>query len=216
MVQSSVSLLGKRTTHDQRFRATTPVTTRRCTPAEPSGSCVVIAFTVVGDAAPTPKPSRRAGSAHGGTVARYVAVREADGEPLVMTNTCWLRSHRFAQVKFPGSGDHMRELPVDEVSSQGSCPILDIVGTSDWAAEEWERGWHSSDMYVCVRCVGDDYLREIVASAVTDEQVCSFCDSASAAEFDVLMEAFMVGVNNRFEQADNAGVPWEGGYFRPP
>jgi RES domain/HEPN/RES N-terminal domain 1 len=26
------------------------------------------------------------------------------------------------------------------------------------------------------------------------------------------MEAFMVGVNNRFEQADNAGMPWEGGY----
>lgn len=32
-----------------------------------------------------------------------------------------------------------------------------------------------------------------------------FCGSAPAAEFDAFMEAFMVGVENRFDQAGNAG-----------
>jgi len=90
--------------------------------------------------------------------------------------------------------------------------ILDAVGTDDVVAAEWERGWHSSDKFICVHCIGDDYLRNVVARAVTEDEECSFCDSAPAAEFDVFMEAFMVGVNNRFEQADDAGMPWEGGY----
>ncbi len=90
--------------------------------------------------------------------------------------------------------------------------ILDAVGIDDVMAAEWERGWHSSDKFICVHCIGDDYLLDIVARAVTEDEECSFCGSAPAAEFDVFMEAFMVGVNNRFKQADDAGMPWEGGY----
>lgn len=90
--------------------------------------------------------------------------------------------------------------------------MLDAMGIEDAMEAEWERGWHSSDKFICAHCIGDDYLRDVVARAVKEDEDCSFCRSAPAAEFDVFMEAFMVGVNNRFEQADNAGMPWEGGY----
>jgi HEPN/RES N-terminal domain 1/RES domain len=86
------------------------------------------------------------------------------------------------------------------------------VGIDDVAAAEWERGWHRSDKFICMQCVGDDYLQDVVARAVTKDGECSFCGGAPATEFDVFMEAFMVGVHNRFEQADDAGMPWEGGY----
>jgi hypothetical protein len=102
------------------------------------------------------------------------------------------------------------------LSASGQCDptsaILDVVGIEDVMEAEWARGWHSSDKFICVQCIGDDYLRDVVARAVAEDEECSFCGSAPAAEFDVFMEAFMVGVNNRFEQADNAGMPWEGGY----
>jgi hypothetical protein len=90
--------------------------------------------------------------------------------------------------------------------------ILEVVGMSDLMIEDWERGWHGSDKSICVHCVPDDYLRHVVARAVKDELACSFCGAAPAAVFDVFTEAFMVGVRNKFEQADNADMPWEGGY----
>jgi len=89
------------------------------------------------------------------------------------------------------------------------------MGMSDLMLEDWERGWRGSRKSICVRCVPDEYLQDVVARAVVDEQECSFCGSAPAALFDVFTEGFMVGVRNRFEQADNAGIPWdgrEGGY----
>ena len=90
--------------------------------------------------------------------------------------------------------------------------ILDGVGTGNRLIEEWERGWTWSDKFICPSCIGDDYLRDVVARDVTDDQECSFCGAVPAADFDVFMEAFMVGVHHAFEQADNAGMPWEGGY----
>lgn len=86
------------------------------------------------------------------------------------------------------------------------------MGISDLMIEDWERGWHGSDKSICVQCIPDYYLRDVVAPAVEDELECSFCGTAPAAAFDVFTEAFMVGVRNTFEQADNAGMPWEGGY----
>jgi hypothetical protein len=86
------------------------------------------------------------------------------------------------------------------------------MGYEDVVMGEWEQGWHSSDKLICPNCVGDDYLKAIVASAAADGQECSFCNATPAAEFDAFMEAFMVGINNLFEQADNAGMPWDGGY----
>src|SRR5262249_3317911 len=96
--------------------------------------------------------------------------------------------------------------------ARSTSAILDAVGIEEVMAAEWEHGWHGSDNFICMHCIGDDYLRDVVPRAVTEDQECSFCGGGPAAEFDVFMEAFMVGVNNRFEQADNAGMPWEGGY----
>jgi hypothetical protein len=41
--------------------------------------------------------------------------------------------------------------------------------------DEWERGWHGSDKLICPDCIGDDHLKAVVASAVIDDQACSFC-----------------------------------------
>jgi hypothetical protein len=86
------------------------------------------------------------------------------------------------------------------------------MSIDDELIEQDERGWRHSDKLICASCVGDPHLRDAVATAADPEESCSFCDSVPAAEFDVFMEAFMVGVNNEFEQADNAGMPWDGGY----
>lgn len=87
-----------------------------------------------------------------------------------------------------------------------------MVGTGSRIIEEWERGWTWSDKFICPSCIGDDYLRDVVAGEVADDEECSFCAAAPAAEFNVFLEAFMVGVRHAFEQADNAGMPWDGGY----
>lgn len=81
----------------------------------------------------------------------------------------------------------------------------------DWE-EEWARGWRDSDENICPECIGDTYLKDIVSNALIDEESCSFCGADGAAAFNTFMEALMVGVNNSFEQVDNAGMPWEGGY----
>jgi HEPN/RES N-terminal domain 1/RES domain len=86
------------------------------------------------------------------------------------------------------------------------------MGISDVMIEAWERGWHGSDKFICPGCIGDEYLRDVVADATADDQVCSFCDATPAADFDVFMRALMVGIDNRFEQADDAGMPWDHGY----
>ena len=90
--------------------------------------------------------------------------------------------------------------------------IIDGVGTGNRLIEEWERGWKWSDKFICPSCIDEDLLRDLVARAAADDEECSFCGARPAAEFDVFMEAFMVGVRHTFEQADDAGMPWDGGY----
>lgn len=77
---------------------------------------------------------------------------------------------------------------------------------------ERERGWKASNKLICLSCVGDQYLKGVLQEAVDAEEACSFCGNAPAADFDVFMQAFMVGVENAFEQADDAGLPWENEY----
>jgi HEPN/RES N-terminal domain 1 len=93
-----------------------------------------------------------------------------------------------------------------------TCGRIDTVSLEDMMMEERNRGWHGSDTFICPGCIDDEYLRRVVANATADEHECSFCTTAPAAAFDVFMQALMVGIDNRFAQADNAGVPWEGGY----
>jgi hypothetical protein len=92
------------------------------------------------------------------------------------------------------------------------CEIIDHVGIDDVAMDERQRGWRGSGRLICSHCVSDDYVKAVVAEAAVSEQVCSFCDTAPAAKFDVFMEALMVGVVNTFEQADGVGMPRDSGY----
>lgn len=89
------------------------------------------------------------------------------------------------------------------------------MGIDDLYLEYWERGWRDSDKLICSACVGDEYLRAMIEEHASSEHVCSFCGSSPAAGFNLFMGAFMAGVDHNFEQADNAGVPWEGGYVWP-
>jgi HEPN/RES N-terminal domain 1/RES domain len=88
------------------------------------------------------------------------------------------------------------------------------VGLEDRWEEYRQRGWSGSDKFICVRGLDDECLKDAVARNVVADQACSFCGEVPAAPFDVLMEAFMVGVNNAFEPAENI-APWEGGYQWP-
>lgn len=81
-----------------------------------------------------------------------------------------------------------------------------------WELDAWERGWSESEKYICPSCVDDNFLKAIVENTVDSEEECSFCGAIGAATFDTFMEALMVGVDNSFEQVDNANMPWEGGY----
>jgi HEPN/RES N-terminal domain 1 len=98
---------------------------------------------------------------------------------------------------------------LDRRSHRSICLILNCMSYED---DGWERGWHDSDKYICSACVDDNYLKSVVADSLITDECCSFCDTVGAAAFDTFMEAFMVGVDNSFEQADNAGMPWDGGY----
>lgn len=42
--------------------------------------------------------------------------------------------------------------------------------------DEWERGWHGSDKFICPECVGDDYLKAVERHCVVDEQECQATD----------------------------------------
>ncbi len=77
-----------------------------------------------------------------------------------------------------------------------------------------ERGWEGSGKFICVRSIEEDCLKDAVARQAVAEQECTFCGAHPAGAFDVLLEAFMVGVNNTFEPAENV-APWEGGYQWP-
>jgi hypothetical protein len=48
------------------------------------------------------------------------------------------------------------------------------MGTGNSLLEEWERGWRSSDNFICPGCIGDDYLRDVIARLVVDGEECSF------------------------------------------
>ena len=56
--------------------------------------------------------------------------------------------------------------------------IIGNMGIDDVMMEAWARGWHASDKLICSGCVGDDYLKAVVANAVVNEQMCTFCGAA--------------------------------------
>lgn len=94
--------------------------------------------------------------------------------------------------------------------------MLVSVGMTKRAMEEQDdQGWSYSDKLICKRCVDDYALEEAIASAESAENVCDYCGSAPAASLDVLLEAFVAGLRNEYNDADSEMVPYEsaeGGY----
>lgn len=82
--------------------------------------------------------------------------------------------------------------------------------------EEWERGWSSADdKWVCPDHVEDYALEQLIRETATST-ACSYCSREArkpiAAELDVLIERIAIGLKHEWRDADDEGVPWEGGY----
>jgi hypothetical protein len=83
-----------------------------------------------------------------------------------------------------------------------------------WQLDAWERGWSGSDKYICPACVDEEFLESLVQDGVDEGEECSFCGATGATMFDTFMEAFMIGVKNSFELADE-NMPYDGGPVFP-
>ncbi|GEL20739.1 hypothetical protein PA7_45760 [Pseudonocardia asaccharolytica DSM 44247 = NBRC 16224] len=86
--------------------------------------------------------------------------------------------------------------------------------------EAWERGWVSTDKYVCKDCVNDEALVRLVVDSVEDME-CTYCgrlaDEPIAAPLDVLTEAIVDGLSTEYEDPIEqvSYVSREGGYQMP-
>lgn len=82
--------------------------------------------------------------------------------------------------------------------------------------EAEDRGWwNGPDKTVCDRHVEDDALARLIAECA-EETTCSYCDRTGsepfAAPLDVLIERIGTSLPYEWGNADDEGVPWEGGY----
>ena len=80
--------------------------------------------------------------------------------------------------------------------------------------EQSDQGWDFTDGSVCSGCVEDGALKTILRENEDAGLRCDFCGSAAAAHLDTLLEAFVNGLRNEYENALD-GVWWdgrEGGY----
>ncbi len=75
--------------------------------------------------------------------------------------------------------------------------------------EQMERGWASIDGSVCSGCVEDEALRIILGKSEEADLRCDFCSSVPAAPIDSLLEAFVNGLRNEYENPLD-GVGWDG------
>jgi hypothetical protein len=75
--------------------------------------------------------------------------------------------------------------------------------------------WNAPDKTVCDRHVEDDALERLIAERA-EETTCSYCDRTGtepfAAPLDVLIERIGTSLPHEWANADDEGVPWEGGY----
>jgi hypothetical protein len=82
--------------------------------------------------------------------------------------------------------------------------------------EAEDRGWwYGPDKAVCDRHVEDGALAQLIAERA-GAAVCSYCDRTGsepfAAPLDVLIERIGTSLPYEWGNADDEGVPWEGGY----
>ncbi len=74
--------------------------------------------------------------------------------------------------------------------------------------------WYGSDRRICVRCVNDPVLIDLIIAEATDEDPCSFCGAAKAADFDVILGAISGYINSLYTDPAEE-LPYEsaeGGY----
>lgn len=85
--------------------------------------------------------------------------------------------------------------------------------------ESEDRGWHDSDTFACVRCVEDDYLRQIIVRRA-EANHCDYCKRTSkkpiAAPFAALMVQVSTALWTYYGEPSASGVPYDEGYVVPP
>jgi len=74
-----------------------------------------------------------------------------------------------------------------------------------------ERGWYSSDKYICKDCIEEPFLSSKAEECSNAVHTCSFCDSANASSINDLMPFIMHGVLSNYADPSSAGVPREDG-----
>ena len=89
----------------------------------------------------------------------------------------------------------------------GSVSIVGNLG--DQLVEQTDQGWDFTNGSVCGGCVEDDALRTILRENEDADLRCDFCSSVPAAHLDTLLEAFVNGLRNEYENALD-GVWWDG------
>lgn len=77
--------------------------------------------------------------------------------------------------------------------------------------EAQERGWWSSDKYVCKTCISEPFLSLKTEEFSSENNACSFCASIAATPIDYLMPYIMHGIYNNYNDPSSAGVPREDG-----
>lgn len=75
--------------------------------------------------------------------------------------------------------------------------------------EEEGRGWASIDKRVCSDCLKDEDLQKVISSCAEDEP-CSYCEKSPSAPVNTLMEAIEEGIRSEWQDANNAGLYWDG------
>jgi hypothetical protein len=89
------------------------------------------------------------------------------------------------------------------------------------AKREWEeaqdRGWYSSENFVCAECVDDPFLKALIQENV-EHDTCDYCEQVGkniAAPMDILLECLADTLHYHFADPNNSGVSYvsaEGGW----
>lgn len=90
---------------------------------------------------------------------------------------------------------------------------------SAWIEAE-ERGWSApDDVYACVECVEDEFLKEIVRTNVASKS-CDYCGRKAQKPIAAPVEAILEPIGNTvryyFNDPTDAGLPWDGGWVFDP
>ena len=75
--------------------------------------------------------------------------------------------------------------------------------------QEDEQGWSFTDKAVCCRCVNEEALQTILCNNSGALLRCSFCSDGPAAPLNMLLQPFVVGLSNEYEDGLESSI-WKG------